>query len=178
MIAQTSRTAATITIALGLVTWACNEEEAPLAPPPAPIAAPPQATTPDRLPPGELMEGTEEAFGLPLPKKMRIDAAFRDSVHAIGSVDPGVLSNYVRQRVLVSHVEMADKRFVFPAVRIRGGDKDKIYRIEVQDRGHQSKLVVRDITPAPKVEGLTEAERWERAGMTPNGRLIDPNTLE
>lgn len=124
------------------------------------------------------MEGPEDAFGLAIPKKMKIQAAFPENVHAVGSVDAGELSNYVRKRVLVAHVEVADKRFIFPKVKIRGGDENKLYRIEVLDQGHETKLIVRDITPAPKVEGLTEPERWERAGMKPSGGLIDPNEME
>ena len=33
-------------------------------------------------------------------------------------------------------------------------------------------MVVRDRTPPPVEEGLTEEERWRQAGMTPDGKVL------
>lgn len=129
----------------------------------------------DRLAPGELGEGKADAFGLTLPRELVIDARFPEAVHASGPVTPEALANYVRTRVDVAHVEIGAARTVFPRARIKAGAAEKTYRIEVVPDGARTRLVVRDITPAPTIQGISEEERWRRAGMKPNGELIAPN---
>jgi hypothetical protein len=128
----------------------------------------------DRLAPGELAPGRAEAFGLLLPRDLAVDARFPDAVHASGAVSPPALASYVRARVDVAHVEIAPARTVFPRVKIKGGDPARVFRIELIDDGPRSRLVIRDITPPPTVQGISEEERWRRAGMTPSGEIIDP----
>jgi hypothetical protein len=132
----------------------------------------------DRLAPGELAEGPTSAFGLSFPQKMRLERRFADSAHAAGPVAPEAVANYVRQRVEVSHVEIGAARTVFPRVRIKGGAPDKLYRIEVVPNGMNTLLVLRDITPPPLEPGLSVEERWRRAGMTPQGKPLDPKKME
>lgn len=142
-----------------------------------PGSAPPGASAKkpiDRLAPGELAPGRTEAFGLLLPKDLTVDARFHDQVHASGPVTPEALANYVRTRVEVAHVEIGAARTVFPRARIKGGAATKLYRVEVVPSGPRTRLVIRDITPPPTVQGISEEERWRRAGMTPGGELIDP----
>ncbi|MCB9588684.1 MAG: hypothetical protein H6718_24960 [Polyangiaceae bacterium] len=162
---------------LALVCAACNgtpEEVAPAA-----ASAAPSAHPVDHLAKGELAQGEEKLFGLPIPQKMRVERRFLDAAHAAGPVTPEDLSNYVRQRVSVAQVEIGAARTVFPRVLIHGGDPKKIYRIEVSPRsGGGSELEVRDITPAPIPSGLSDAERWRRAGRNPDGTPIDPKKLE
>ena len=99
-------------------------------------------------------------------------------MHAIGAVSPEAVSNFVRERVEVSHVEIGAARTVFPNVRIKAGDAAKSYRIDVVADGPTTRLIVRDITPPPTPEGLSEEERWRRAGMTPDGKLLNPKQLQ
>ena len=54
---------------------------------------------PDRLAPGELVEGTEKAFGLPLPRVSKVAARFRASVDITSTATPEQLANFVRARV-------------------------------------------------------------------------------
>lgn len=128
----------------------------------------------DRLAPGELEPGRAEAFGLLLPRLLGVDARFPDAVHASGPVKPEALANYVRPRVEVAHVEIGAARTVFPRARIKGGAAERVYRIEVVPDGSRTQLVVRDITPPPTVQGISEDERWRRAGIKPNGEIVDP----
>jgi hypothetical protein len=138
-------------------------------------AGEPSAAKPvDRLAPGELAPGRVQAFGLLLPRELTVEARFHDQVHASGPVTPEALANYVRVRVDVVHVEIGAARTVFPRARIKGGDAQRIYRIEVVPSGPRTRLVIRDTTPPPTVQGISEAERWRRAGMTPSGELVDP----
>ena len=132
----------------------------------------------DRLAPGELAEGPTSAFGLMFPQKMRLERRFLDSAHAAGPVPPEAVANYVRQRVEATHVEIGAARTVFPRVRIKGGAPDKLYRIEVVANGANTLLVLRDVTPPPLEPGLSNEERWKRAGMTPEGKPLDPKKME
>jgi hypothetical protein len=39
--------------------------------------------------------------------------------------------------------------------------------------------VIKDVTPPPPPPpGLTDAERWRAAGLTPDGHPLDPKKLE
>jgi hypothetical protein len=136
------------------------------------------ATSPDRLKAGELAQGTEEAFGFYAPRKMKLDRKYPDAAHFIGPVDAASVANYVRQRVEAERVEIGAARTVFPKVRIKGGPAGHVFRIEVVSSGPTSKLLIRDVTPPPTVPGLTEEERWKRAGLKPNGQPLDPQKLE
>ena len=54
---------------------------------------------PDRLAPGEVVEGAERAFGLPLPRASHVAGRFATSAHVTSTVTPEQLSNFVRKRV-------------------------------------------------------------------------------
>ena len=117
-------------------------------------------------------------FGLRVPRSMSVDRRYPDAAHISGSVTPESVANYVRKRVVVSRVEIGAARTVFPAVKIKGGDPQKTYRIEVIASPGRTKLVIRDITKPPMTRGLSEAERWKRAGLTPDGKPLDPKHLQ
>lgn len=160
---------------LGLAVLGCDGEPPPTAPP-APTEAP-KPQTPDRLPPGELLEGTERAFLFPIPKTMRLDAVFSDSAFAIGEVEAAALLQYVKDHVVAKHVEMVPGRTIFPTAKVRGGD-GRLLHIEIATNDDKSTLVLRDITPPASTPGLTQEQRWEKAGMTSTGQLIDPKNLQ
>jgi hypothetical protein len=132
----------------------------------------------DRLAPNELAQSSSEVFGFPLPRGMKVEQAFSDVAYSAGRVSPEAVANYVRTRVEVSHVEVAAARTVFPNARIKSGAKDRVYQLEVSPHHGGTKLVIRDVTPPVPAKGLSEAERWRRAGMTPDGKPLDPNKLE
>lgn len=164
-------------VALPLVLGACRREQPEQAAPPPANDAAPAPTTPDRLPPGELLEGDRRAFGFPIPRDMQIERRTERIAHARGQISIEPVANYVRQRVLSSHVEMLAKRLVFPKARLRG-NQQSLLRIEIIDEGVHTHLIIKDISGPEPPPGLTDAERWKRAGMTPQGKLIDPQNLE
>lgn len=155
----------------------CDRDPAPPAPSSSARSAP---KTPDRLAPGELAEGKGTLFGLKVPVGMQVDAHFPHSAHASGIVSAAQLTNYVRQRVDVARVELAASGTVFQQAVIKGSDPARRYRIEVSSKGRSSKLSVHWLNPAkpPPVPGLSEEKRWERAGITPDGKLIGQQKLE
>lgn len=142
----------------------------PIGPlPPTPSGA---ARPLDRLAPGELAPGLVQVFGFVAPRELQLERRFPDAAHLAGTVRAEAVANYVRQRVETERVEIGAARTVFPAARIKGGPPDRIFRIEVVQDGPTTRLVLRDITPPPTTEGLTEEERWRRAGIGPDGKPL------
>ena len=163
--------------AAGNTTLGCDRGPGPPSPSSSASSRP---KTPDRLAPGELAEGKGTLFGLKLPVGMQVDAHFPHSAHASGIVSAEQLTNYVRQRVEVARVELAASGTIFEQSIIKGSDPARRYRIEVSSKGRSSKLSVHWLNPAkpPPVPGLSEEKRWERAGITPDGKLIGQQQLE
>jgi len=161
----------------GLGALACDRSE-PAGAPAASTSSQPK--TPDRLAPGEIAEGKTDLFGLRLPRDLKVEARFPHSGYASGKITPEALSNYVRKRVDVRHVELAASRTVFPKARIKGADAERRFRIEVIPLGRRSKLMVQWLNPPrpPAAKGLSEAERWKQAGLTPDGKQLNPQELE
>jgi hypothetical protein len=157
---------------------ACSKRsEAP--PAEATIASAPRPI--DQALPGELAEGSERAFGLPVPRRMRIEARFPDAIYAVGEISPELLANYVRERAAVARVETGPGKTVFNEAHLKTpepGAPQRVVRIEVTVRGSVTELMVRDQTRAPAPDNVSEDERWKRHGLTPDGRPIDPTHLE
>ena len=140
-------------------------------------AAPAASAGVDRVGQDELGEGTEKAFGLPIPRRMRVTARFPDEVFAAGPLTPEQLANYVRERVVATHVETGAVKTVFTEVTVKGAAATPL-RIEVNaNMGGGSELFVKDETRPPAVPGLTPDSAWKSVGMTPDGRLADPTHL-
>jgi hypothetical protein len=132
----------------------------------------------DRLAPDELAAGNAEVWGFVVPREMQVEHRYKEVTHLIGPVKPDALANYVRERVVVSHVEIGAARTIFPDARIKAGAADRVYELDVIPEPGITRLVIRDTTP-PKVQpGLTDAERWRQAGLTPEGRPLDPKAFE
>jgi hypothetical protein len=143
------------------------------------VAAKPGTSKPvDRLAPDELAAGNAEVWGFVVPREMQVEHRYKEVTHLIGRVKPDALANYVRERVIVSHVEIGAARTIFPDARIKAGKADRVYELEVVPEPGLTRLVIRDTTP-PKIQpGLTDAERWRQAGLTPEGRPLDPKAFE
>lgn len=146
--------------------------------PPAPAASDAEPEKPvDQLLPGEIAEGDEAAFGLPIPRRMVVSARFDDAVFASGRLDLERVANYVRERVIAERVETGPSKTVFTRATPKKSPS-RIVRIEVTSRGEETELVVRDETRPPAEEGLTPEERWRKLGLKPDGTPLDPTRLE
>ena len=133
----------------------------------------------DRLAPGELAPGTNRVFGFEVPEGMVVRGQFFEVAYLQGSVAPDALANYVRQRVVVDHVEIGAARTVFPYARIKDGPADRFFQIEVIAGTRHTELVLRDVTPKQKPpETVSDEERWRRAGRRPDGRPFDITELK
>jgi hypothetical protein len=162
--------------AVALACLGCNEE---VKKPARPVASAVVSAKPlDRLAPGELAPGKHHVFGLEVPTGMTVRGQFLDVAYLHGNVAPEALANYVRERVVVAHVEIGAARTVFPNARIKKGPADRFFQIEVIASGRNTELVVKDVTPRPKPpEQLSDDERWRRAGRRPDGKPFDITEL-
>ena len=176
-----SSPAAAVVAALALATTAgCKQRPAPA---PQEAAANAAASASGSVRPAdhalrdEIAEGSEKAFGLPIPRQIQVIGRFDDVVFATGDVAPELVANYVRQRVIASHVETGPAKTVFTGVTLRV-NPGRTLRVDVISRNGYTDLTVRDETRPPASPGLTEAERWKAQGLTPGGAPLDPTHLE
>jgi hypothetical protein len=165
-------------LAAAVVTCIACRKEPDKAPRPR-VSAEPVAKPLDRLAPGELAPGRNRVFGLEVPEGMVVRGQFFEVAYLQGSVAPDALANYVRQRVVVDHVEIGAARTVFPYARIKDGPADRFFQIEVVAGTRHTELVLRDVTPKQKPEEtVSDEERWRRAGRRPDGRPFDITELK
>jgi hypothetical protein len=129
---------------------------------------------PDGLQPGETIAEAPIAFGMPLPAGMRVTRHFLDSAYFSGRVPFEQALEHVRQHVLARDVELRSLGAVIPQAYIQGDEQRRLFRIEVSRTAQGSQVYLQDITPPAVTQGLTEAERWQRAGRNPDGSLINP----
>jgi hypothetical protein len=125
-----------------------------------------------------LAEGSEEAFGLKLPREVQIERKQLGSVRAIGPVGVHALVKYVRTRIADGRRVEGDTFASFEDVRLHG-QPGVVYRIrmtELPPRG--SLLEIDDVTPPPVPDLPNEAARWKQVGLTPNGKVLDPTHLD
>lgn len=143
---------------------------------PAPAS---EAPAPDRLGPDEQLPEAETAFGLPLPRELRLVRHFDDAAYFAGRLDVAAVLEHVQRHVTVGTVQMKGRGAVFPRTTIAGDDTGRLVRIEVSETARGSQLHIEDITPPPPAipTDLPQAEIWRRAGRNPDGTLIDPNSV-
>ncbi len=150
-----------------------------------PVTGPSASATPvDHLAPSELLEGDAKAFGLVLPRGVRVDNAFGDVVFASGQVSQGAAVKYVRNRVREGKVIQpefaAAQRTTFDHVRLPAmPDKQFVVYVEpVLGTVGTTRIEVHDVTPAKAPNLPDEAARWAAAGLKPNGQPLDPSHLQ
>lgn len=139
-------------------------------------AAPPAAA--DQLRPGELAEGTGLAYGLAVPRDLRVVRRFEESIVAVGEPAAELVANFVRHRVEADAIEVGPARTVFAGARVKGDPEGKLLRIEVIQQPTRTELVVKDITPTPIEPDLTEEQRWQKAGLSPDGKQLNLRELQ
>ena len=169
-------------VLVGLALGGAGCKKAPPPPPVVIMAAPSalpsaSAVTPDRLGEGALLPSDTVVHGLALPLGMRVRAFHDQGAAADGTVAPELVATYVKERVLSQLVEMEGDHIVFPRARVKNGD-ETVYRYEIVPQGQLCTLYIRKLSAEAAPEGLTEAERWQRAGLTPNGRLLNEKELD
>lgn len=143
-----------------------------------PSAAAPAPSTPvDHLAPGELVEGGQRAFGLTLPRDLRIEEAFSDVVYARGRVPVHALVQYFHARLQEGGVREGEHSATFDHVKVRGEPGLEL-GIHIVTESGGTRVEIRDTTPPPTPDLPDQASRWKQVGLTPDGRLADPTHLD
>jgi hypothetical protein len=137
--------------------------------------APPAAV--DRLADGELLEGSERAFDVPLPRNLRVDGAFVDAVYASGPVPLHPLVQYFRARLRGGELREGESSATFDRAQA-AGKPGRSLNIHVITSTEGVRVEIRDLTPPVLPELPNEAARWQRVGLTPDGHLADPQHIE
>jgi hypothetical protein len=150
----------------------CHRKAAPDA---AEVAEPPAA--PDRLAADEKLPEAETAFGLPIPKGMRLVRHFNDAAYFAGELGMDKALEHVRKYVHANEVQMLSKAAVFPRAYIAGDESKRLFRIQVTGFQGGSQIRIQDITPPRATTGLSQAEILRQAGRNPDGSVADPNQV-
>ncbi len=160
---------------LSVLLFACHRnDDTATSSTPAPSARPPL----DRLAPGELVPGDTKAFSLVLPRDVKIDQAFNSVIFASGPVSASDLSNYVRSRIVGGNVSVGATATVFDQVKPADDPKLSLsIRIFPGPMGRGAHIEVRNVTPPPLPDLPSTAERWKQFGLSPDGRVLDPQHL-
>ena len=156
-----------------LLALACKSKPPPDDGPPPP--------PPDRLAPNEVVEGKEKAFALPLPYHAQVTARFKDGITVKSPLRSEELANFVRARVKEGNVIAGGASTTFENV-IVPAEPTRRLTIEVRRTRMidevRSEMTIRDVTPLPVEPGLSEEERWKRAGFTKDGKPLDKSQME
>ena len=148
-------------------------------PPSTTTSSEPQASASpvDHLAPGELVEGREQAFGLMLPRDVRVKESFVDLVRAEAPVTVHSLVTYFAGHLEGGSLREGAQAATFERVKARGtAGPELLVRIGTGLGG--ARIEIQKVT-TPPVEPLPdEAARWRRVGLTPNGKLVDPTHLD
>jgi len=184
-LAHVARAAALLlAAAAGLTLEGCRQRRTPddehALPPPTARSLP--STTPSALPvdqalPGELAEGTDQAFGLLLPRGATVRGRFDDVVFARTGDPPDRVANYVRQHVDADKIETGPEKTLFFRATVKGVPGPHI-SVSVMVHAGFTEMEVRNVTLKPARQGLTPDERWRALGLNPDGSPLDPTTLQ
>jgi hypothetical protein len=139
-----------------------------------PASAPPPV---DHLAPDELLEGTDHAFGLTLPRNLEVAHSFVSVIDADGPLALHPVVKYFRARLDGGAVREGDAEATFEHVSVRGKPGVEL-AIHVWTAPGGVHVEVRDTTPGPPPNLPDEAARWKHVGLTPNGRVVDPTHLD
>lgn len=154
----------------------CKRKESPT--PSASSSAKPPA---DHLAKGEVAEGSERAFTLPLPLHSTIKMRSATTIHVATTYTPEELIKFVQTRVKDGKMSTMHDETDFDRVVVTK-DASKLLTIQIRPAAiteeYKSQLVVNDVTLPPEEPGTTDADRWRKAGMTPDGKLIDRKQLQ
>jgi hypothetical protein len=139
--------------------------------------APVGSTPPDHLAPGELVEGSERAFGIALPRGMQITQSFVDLVVATGPVSVQALSRYLGARLEGGTLGEGKDSATFEHVAARGQREPELF-VEIRSTFGGARLEIHKVTHQ-QVHLLPDEEaRWRQVGLTPQGKVIDPSHAE
>jgi hypothetical protein len=136
------------------------------------------ASTPlDHLAPGELVEGTERAFGIALPRDMHVTQSFVYLVSATGPVSVEALSRYLSARLVGGTLREGKEAATFEHVAARGKPEPELL-VKITSTFGGARLDIEKVTHQQVRLLPDEESRWRQVGLTPQGKVIDPSHAE
>jgi hypothetical protein len=166
-------------LAFGLSSSACRKTPPSTTTSPAPSQS---ASAPDRLAPGELPPGQESAFELLLPRGGKVDRKFGSTLYCSVPLAPEAFANWVRSQSDDAEALVGPSGTIFTSVRVRGAPPGHHLRIEIVPgvQTGDSAIIVDKLpdTPPPQVAPTSNEEAMKKAGLTPDGKWLDPKHLE
>lgn len=154
-----------LVVALGSGLSGCRHERHDALPPPD--AAPFDA--PDQLAEGELLETSDEAFGLALPEGLRITKRLYSNVVLVGARPSSEIIEYLRQHV-EAKVEsgVGTTTFVDVSVKKPRSDWRGSLRIEVSRQGETTRVELWGEVPPPLPDNSGRTlPSWFQSGSPP-----------
>jgi hypothetical protein len=131
----------------------------------------------DHLAQDELLEGSEKAFGLTLPRDAQVTGRFADVVYASAHAQPSALVKYFRARVRDGSVTVGDKSATFDRVKLAGKPGLEL-EIKIAPGLATTRIEVRDVSPVDLPNLPDDEARMRAAGFQKNGKLLDPQHVE
>jgi hypothetical protein len=131
----------------------------------------------DHLAPGELVEGTEVALGVKLPRDLRLVEAFPDVAYARGLAPVHSLVLYFRARLRDGSLHEGEEAATFEHVHAPARlDRELTVHIGTTIGG--VRVDIRDTTPPVLPNLPDDTARYRQVGLRPDGKWMDPTHLD
>jgi hypothetical protein len=169
-----------LVLAWGLGATGCNKSSVASGDAPASRLDTPSPSAPpaDHLGPDELIEGTDKAFGVPLPRGLTVEQRFPDTVYATGPMTVHALTLYFRPRLQGGSLRESENVATFEHVTVAGLPAYTDLSIRLTVTLNQTRVEITSTTHPPAPDLPDVAARWKQAGLAPNGKVLDPTHLD
>lgn len=143
---------------------------------PAPTAP---AKPVDHLAADELLEGSETAFGVKLPRVLSVSRRYSDEVHAQGTAPFGQVIAYFKSHVREAKVTTGKRTATISRGKVPAMPGE-VVDIRIDNVvGDDVKVVIRNSTPPPPPLASDEATIRKSVGLTPDGKgLLNPSHID
>jgi hypothetical protein len=135
----------------------------------------------DRLAPGEPAPGQEKVHELLLPRGAVVERRFGNSTYVHVPHSPEATANWVRGRAEDADGVVGPNGTVFAVVHVKDAPRTHHLRIEITGAGSESATMVIDFiddAKPPPPSGLSNEELMKKAGLSPDGKFLDPQHTE
>jgi hypothetical protein len=138
----------------------------------------PSARPADHLGPDELIEGTEKAFGLTLPRGLVVEHRYPDTLEAGGPMTVHALVLYLRPRLQGGSLRESERVATFEHVTTPGLPPYTELSIQLAVTLNETRVKLMSTTHPPAPDLPDVASRWKQVGLSPDGKILDPTHLD
>jgi hypothetical protein len=141
-----------------------------------------RASEPDRLAAGETAPGTESVFDLVLPRGSKVTGRFDRTAYATLPLTVDDAAKWLRHNAESAEAIIGPSGTSFDRVRLAGWPRSRWLRVAIGPtlQPGRSSVTIDEVVevplPAPSI-ALPQDEVMRRAGLTPDGRLLDPGGI-